>query len=204
MFNNVIEMNTPYQKIFRQTNFLWTKGMEFYKEHEGVIMGNNVNRFGSKPDEKFPGAFVARPTKLSNKNKVFARGVYIMKFNNGDDFDYKALYPSLLREFNMSISTQIGMIKMDNPAYKGHSYLRLGNGGNYTENLASYNYIEFCHRWLGMMDVEEILQEIPKMNLSSDKKQVIDLINPNKIVSIDVPIPNWVKDEVDKIRKELL
>lgn len=54
------------------------------------------------------------------------------------------------------------------------------------------------------MDVEEILQEIPKMNLSNNKKQVIDLINPNKIISIDIPMPNWVKNEVDKIRKELL
>lgn len=218
MFNNVIEMNTPYQKIFRQTNFLWTKGMEFYKEHEGVIMGNNVNRFGSKPDEKFPGAFVARPTKLSNKNKVFARGVYIMKFNNGDDFDYKALYPSLLREFNMSISTQIGMIKMDNPAYKGHSYLRLGNGGNYTENLASYNFIEFAHRWLYLPNVEEMYAAInhyfstmrtpnymEDQQLPMDKthKIVMYKVNPSQVVSFKRPIPDWVKQRVNAIRERI-
>ena len=58
-------------------------------------MGCNTNRFGQKPNEKFPGAFVARPTLLSNKNKVSFKGLHIMKFNNGDDFDYKALYPSL-------------------------------------------------------------------------------------------------------------
>ena len=109
-----------------------------------------------------------------------------------------------MQEFNMATNTQVGKIFIDNPPYKDPEYLKLSPGGTFTENLASYNYIEFCHRWLGMMDVEEILQEIPKMNLSSDKKQVIDLINPNKIVSIDVPMPNWVKDEVDKIRKELL
>ena len=42
MFNNVIEMNTPYQKIFRQNKLSIDKGAEFYKHHEGVIMGNNV------------------------------------------------------------------------------------------------------------------------------------------------------------------
>lgn len=204
VFNNVIEMNTPFQKIFRQTNYLGTKAVEFYKHHEGVIIGNNINRFGKKPDEKFSGAFVADPTKISDKNKVRINGQPIYKYNNGNDFDYKRLYPSLMQEFNMATNTQVGKIFIDNPPYKDPEYLKLSPGGTFTENLASYNYIEFCHRWLGMMDVEEILQEIPKMNLSSDKKQVIDLINPNKIVSIDIPMPNWVKNEVDKIRKELL
>lgn len=204
VFNNVIEMNTPFQKIFRQTNYLGTKAVEFYKHHEGVIIGNNINRFGKKPEEKFSGAFVADPTKISDKNKVRINGQPIYKYNNGNDFDYKRLYPSLMQEFNMATNTQVGKIFIDNPPYKDPEYLKLSPGGTFTENLASYNYIEFCHRWLGMMDVEEILQEIPKMDLSSDKKQVIDLINPNKIVSIDIPIPNWVKDEVDKIRKELL
>lgn len=204
VFNNVIEMNTPFQKIFRQTNYLGTKAVEFYKHHEGVIIGNNINRFGKKPEEKFSGAFVADPTKISDKNKVRINGQPIYKYNNGNDFDYKRLYPSLMQEFNMATNTQVGKIFIDNPPYKDPEYLKLSPGGTFTENLASYNYIEFCHRWLGMMDVEEILQEIPKMNLSSDKKQVIDLINPNKIVSIDVPMPNWVKDEVDKIRKDLL
>ena len=204
VFNNVIEMNTPFQKIFRQTNYLGTKAVEFYKHHEGVIIGNNINRFGKKPEEKFSGAFVADPTKISDKNKVRINGQPIYKYNNGNDFDYKRLYPSLMQEFNMATNTQVGKIFIDNPPYKDPEYLKLSPGGTFTENLASYNYIEFCHRWLGMMDVEEILQEIPKMNLSSDKKQVIDLINPNKIVSIDIPMPNWVKDEVDKIRKDLL
>ena len=204
VFNNVIEMNTPFQKIFRQTNYLGTKAVEFYKHHEGVIIGNNINRFGKKPEEKFSGAFVADPTKISDKNKVRINGQPIYKYNNGNDFDYKRLYPSLMQEFNMATNTQVGKIFIDNPPYKDPEYLKLSPGGTFTENLASYNYIEFCHRWLGMMDVEEILQEIPKMNLSSDKKQVIDLINPNKIISIDIPMPNWVKDEVDKIRKELL
>lgn len=222
VFNNVIEMNTPYQKIFRQTNYLSTKGAEFYKNHEGVIMGCNTNRFGQKPNEKFPGAFVARPTLLSNKNKVSFKGIHIMKFNNGDDFDYKALYPSLLREFNMSISTQIGMIQMDNPPYKGHDYLRLGNGGNFNENLASYNFIEFCHRWLYLPDIEQMLNMIgwyfdnmrtPQYKVNAGVPAQLPMDKSHKVVMYQVdkrrpvafirPMPDWVKNEVDNIRRRI-
>lgn len=221
VFNNVIEMNTPYQKIFRQTNYLYSKGMEFYKTHAGVIMGCNVNRFNSKPDVKFPGAFVADPMKLSNKNKYKYKGIYIMKFANADDFDYKALYPSLLREFNMSVSTQIGMIQIENPLYKGAEYLRLGNGGHFTENLASYNFIEFCHRWLNLPNVEEMLEQItvyyntyrtpeyevrqgvlPNKPMDISHKKVIREVDPHRPVVFDPPIPNWLWEEINKIRSE--
>lgn len=128
VFNNVIEMNTPFQKIFRQTNYLGTKAVEFYKHHEGVIIGNNINRFGKKPDEKFSGAFVADPTKISDKNKVRINGQPIYKYNNGNDFDYKRLYPSLMQEFNMATNTQVGKIFIDNPPYKDPEYLKLSPG----------------------------------------------------------------------------
>lgn len=221
-FNNVIEMNTPYQKIFRQTNYLSSKGSEFYKEHEGVIMGCNINRFNQKPDDKIPGAFVAKPTLISNKNKVLMKNIHIMKFYNGDDFDYKALYPSLLREFNMSIATQIGMIQMDDPAYKGHAYLRLGNGGNFTENLASYNFIEFCHRWLYMPDVEHMLNMVndyfkimrtplykertgvvPNLPMDKSHKIVMYQVDKTRPVAFKRPMPEWVKEEVNKIRRSI-
>lgn len=199
MFNNVIEMNTPYQKIFRQTNYLASKGMEFYKNHEGVIMGNNLNRFGKKPEEKFPGAFVARPTLLSDRNKVKCRGYAIMKFLNGNDFDYKALYPSLMREFNMSISTQIGKIEMADPPFIPLEYLRLGAGGHYSEDLASYQFIQFCHRWLKLPDVEEMLTEIKQYK--SPYKHVLDFVDTKRPLKLKTPMPQWVKEETDKIRK---
>ena len=199
MFNNVIEMNTPYQKIFRQTNYLASKGMEFYKNHEGVIMGNNLNRFGKKPEEKFPGAFVARPTLLSDRNKVKCRGYAIMKFLNGNDFDYKALYPSLMREFNMSISTQIGKIEMENPPFIPLEYLRLGAGGHYSEDLASYQFIQFCHRWLKLPDVEEMLLELKQYK--SPYKHVLDFVDTKRPLGLKIPMPQWVKEETDKIRK---
>lgn len=220
MFNNVIEMNTPYQKIFRQTNYLSTKGMEFYHDHEGVIMGNNLNRFGTKPDVKFPGAFVAKPILISDRNKVKCKGYAIMKFLNGNDFDYKALYPSLMREFNMSISTQIGMIEMSDPPFKPIDYLRLGAGGHYSEDLASYNFIQFAHRWLKLPDVEQMLLDLkyyfthmrtpqykinrgvePTLPMDKSHKSVMGFVDKTKPLVINPPMPQWVKDKTDQIRK---
>ena len=221
VFNNVIEMNTPYQKIFRQTNYLASKGMEFYKNHEGVIMGNNINRFGHKPEEKFPGAFVAKPTKLTDKYKYKANGYAIMKFANGDDFDYKALYPSLMREFNMSISTQIGMIQIDaeNSPFKPIDYLRLGAGGHFAEDVASYNFIQFAHRWIQLPDIEEMVEAVekyyttmrtpqykmnsmhPLLPMDRSHKSVMGFIDTHTPLNITPPIPEWVKNEVNRIRK---
>ena len=220
MFNNVIEMNTPFQKIFRQTNYLSSKAQEFYRDHMGVIMGNNLNRFGKKPDVKFPGAFVARPVLISDRNKVKCKGYAIMKFLNGNDFDYKALYPSLIREFNMSISTQIGMIEMENPPFTPIEYLRLGAGGHYSEDLTSYNFIQFAHRWLKLPDVEEMLLSIKNyftnfrtpqykidkgeptnLPMDSSHKSVLGFIDRTKPLLLKIPMPKWVRDQTDQIRK---
>lgn len=218
MFNNVIEMNTPFEKIFRQTVFLWTKGTDFYKNHEHVIMGNNHNKFGSKPTEKFPGAFVADSAKISDKNKVRIKGHPIDKFLNANDFDYKALYPSLLREFNMAPHTQIGMVQFPEAPYNDPSFLKIGPGGTFNENLASYNFIEFAHRWMNLGDVEEVLDDIDEYfrlyrtplykghgDLQFDKSHRIAAYYENKtnVVSIDKPMPDWIKQEVDKIRSSI-
>ena len=218
MFNNVIEMNTPYEKIFRQTNYLFTKGADFYKNHEGVIMGNNVNKFKEPPKEKFPGAFVADPNLLSDRNKVKVNGKPISKLNNANDFDYKSLYPSLLREFNMAPNTQIGMIQFEKPPYTDNISESLGNGGTYSENLASYNFIEFCHRWIHLANIDEMLNDVDeffsryrtpmykgKGNLKLDKEQriVAYTVDKSKAAYIERPIPDWVKKSVDDIRKNI-
>lgn len=80
--------NTRYDKTHRQTVYLTNRGIkDFYNNGEGYIMGNNVNKFNTKPTEKFPGAFVANPTQVNNYSrlKIYGRAVDI--FNNLDDFD---------------------------------------------------------------------------------------------------------------------
>ena len=218
MFNNVIEMNTPYEKVFRQTNFLWTKGMDFYKNVDHVVMGNNHNRFGKKPSEKFPGAFVASPLLLSDKNKVKINGRSIMKFLNANDFDYKALYPSLLREFNMAPHTQVGMVQFDDPPFQDPQFLRIEAGGTFNENLASYNFIEFAHRWMGLGNIDEVLEDLEEYftnyrtplcrgegNLPYDQTHKIAAyyIDKSQVVMVKRPMPDWVRLEVNRHRQSI-
>lgn len=204
VFNNVIEMHTPYQKIFRQTVYLSTKAYDFYKNHEGVIIGENINKFGEKPTEKFGGAFVADPTKLSNHNKIKANGKYINKFNNGNDFDYKRLYPSLLQEFDMAPNTQVGKIIIENSPYTDIPELKIDSGGSFVENLTSYNFIEFCHRWLHMANIEQMLDDIDEYtrNQRSQKRRVVYFKRKNRPIAFDQrPMPDWVKQQVDNHRR---
>ena len=218
MFSNVIEMNTTYEKIYRQTVFLATKAYEFYKS-EGVMIQNNCNKFGEKPSKKFPGAFVASPKLISDKNKVKIGNLYISKYNNANDFDYKALYPSLLRWFNMAPHTLIGMVQIEDAPFKDPDFLMIDPGGTYIENLGSYNFIEFCHRWMNLGDITETLDDIKEYfskyrtpiykgegNLELDKtrKVVAYHMDKSKVVSYEKPMPEWVKKEVDNIRERIV
>ena len=218
VFNNVIEMNTPYQKIFRQTVYLADKATEYYREAEGVVIGNNANKFGSPPDKKFPGAFVAPPNLLTNRNKLRTlSGFIIDKFNNGNDFDYKRLYPSLLQYFNMAPNTQVGMIDIANPPFRDDDSLMLEPGGTFVENLASYNYIEFCHRWLNMGRVEDCYSDIkeyftkyktprsegPGNKLYDDRTQVVKFYRNDKPVYLEPKISPALWNEIRKIQYEI-
>lgn len=54
VFGKALINNTRYSKVHRQTVYLANRGAkEFYDE--GFILGNNCNRFNSRPSEKFPG-----------------------------------------------------------------------------------------------------------------------------------------------------
>jgi hypothetical protein len=46
--------NTRYAKAARQTVYLANSGIKNF-DKDGFIMGNNVNKFNPKPENKFPG-----------------------------------------------------------------------------------------------------------------------------------------------------
>lgn len=86
VFGKTNQNNTRYSKVHRQTRYLTNRGVwEFRKD--GFIMGNNVNAFNTKPDEKFPGAFVADPAKVNSYSRLRIFGKVVDVFNNCDDFD---------------------------------------------------------------------------------------------------------------------
>lgn len=88
VFGKALVNNTRYDKVHRQTVYLANRGQkEFY--NEGFIMGNNFNKYNPKPNEKFPGAFVSDPLKVSDYARMQVNGYPINLFENMDDFDLR-------------------------------------------------------------------------------------------------------------------
>ncbi len=78
--------NTRYSKIHRQTTYLTNRAAQMFYNY-GYIIGNNYNKMNSKPSEKFDGAFVGDPLKISDYSKKIINGIPVMVFDNLDDFD---------------------------------------------------------------------------------------------------------------------
>lgn len=162
IFNKCLINNTRYSKGHRQTVYLTNRGCKEF-DLEGYIMGNNVNKTNSKPDDKFPGAFVADPIKINDYSKKRIGDMSVNLFDNLDDYDYSSLYPSIMREFNMSQSTQIGRIDIKDKIYMNENpfnskyYIR---GGAFIEDFHSKNYLEFGHRWLNLSGYSDLYKEV--------------------------------------------
>jgi len=161
-FNKCLINNTRYNKAHRQTVYLVNRGKkEFYTD--GFIMGNNTNRKNAKPTEKFPGAFVADPMKLDDYAKLKRYGLPVNIFNNSDDFDYKSLYPSIMREFNIAPHTQIGRIDILDKMYNNEDPFNnkyYNRGGAFIEDLHSGVFLQFGHRWLGLAQYSDLYKDI--------------------------------------------
>jgi hypothetical protein len=159
------------------------------------------------------------------KEKINGKSVMIAK--NANDFDYKALYPSITREFNMALNTQIGMVNIPEKIFESENpnndpkYCR---AGAYIENLASGNVLDFCKRWLHLGSFDEVLDDIIEYftlkansfdfmdtDYKHNKISVVQRINKNKIkvckkieskqvvVSRYKQMPNNIKDKVSNI-----
>lgn len=154
--------NTRYSKCHRQTIYLANRGAkEFWSQ--GFYMGNNKNKNSTPPKTKYPGAFVADPSKLNDYSKLRLHGHPINVFDNLDDFDYKSLYPSILREFNMAPNTQIGMVHIDKKIHdkenrcKDDKYSR---AGQFMEDLQSNVWLEFAYRWFHLADYASLYDDV--------------------------------------------
>lgn len=161
-FSKCILNNTRYDKCHRQTVYLTNRGGKNFRE-DGFIIGNNVNKQNEKPTIKFPGAFVANPKKLSEYPKRKRYGQSINVCDNGDDFDYKSLYPSEMREFNIAPHTQIGRVEIPNPIFKEENPFNdpyFTRGGAFIEDLHSGVYLEFGKRWLGLSSYSDLYKEV--------------------------------------------
>lgn len=163
IFTKCLVNNTIYRKGHRQTTYLINRmANDWYKM--GYIIGNNTNKDNEKP-AKFLGALVGNPDNTNDYSKLKINGRTIWLCDNLIDYDFKALYPSLLGENNVAPNTQIGKIIIDNKVYDNENAYhideeRYSRGGEFIENMVTDNYIEYAHRWFKLGNIEEIIDDI--------------------------------------------
>lgn len=164
IFNKALMNDVIYAKVHRQTIYLTDRGSKSFRTEndEVYIIGNNVNK--NNPDTgKFDGAFVADATKISDRAKLRINDVAVMLFDNLIDFDFKALYPSTMRQMNMAPNTMIGFIDIPEPIFANENRYNLSRfvrGGCFLEDLQCRIYLEWGSRWFGLADYEELYDEV--------------------------------------------
>ena len=66
-------------------------------------------------------------------------------------------------EFNIAPHTQLGRVIIPNKVYEDENHYnnpKYERAGEYIENLTCDNIIEFCHRWMGLANFNEILEDM--------------------------------------------
>lgn len=161
IFNKCLMNNTRYAKGHRQTYYLTNRAIREFRK-SGYIFGNNVNKYLAEK-KSFEGAMVNDPTHNSDYAKLKQNGEVFNIAKNLDDYDYKSLYPSITRENNLAPNTLISKITIPNKVHKKENNFFnkfYDRGGAYIEDLMSENYIEFSHRWLGLANVKEMIEDL--------------------------------------------
>ena len=161
-YNNVLVNNTRWSKIYRQTVYLKNRAAKF-DYNNGFILGNNVN--ANTPKTSFPGAFVANPLLNSDYSKLTINGRPVSIYDNLNDFDYKALYPSITSELNMSKSTLIGHLTIPTQVYEFENRfhrddIKWKREAQFMDDLQSHNWIEFFHRWFNLGGYEDVYDDV--------------------------------------------
>ena len=169
IFTKCLVNNTSYRKGHRQTVYLTNRmQVDWYKK--GLIIGNNVNKFGDKPKEKFPGALVHDPLKTGEYCRIKLGNRAILICDNMIDFDFKALYPSLIGENNIAPNTQLGKVNIPSKVYKNENLYNNSNytrSGEFIENMVADNFIEFAERWFHLAGIKEIIEDIDDLYIAN-------------------------------------
>lgn len=151
--------DTRYSKGHRQTLYIVNKARKFFYE-KGYILGNNIN---TGELSSYMGAMVGDPVLNSDELKLMSGDQIFNVYDNCDDYDYKALYPSEAREHNTAPDTIIGKIFIDDkvhPYENPYHQEQYDRGGQFMEDLVTSNPLEFGKRWLHFAGVKELLEDI--------------------------------------------
>ena len=207
IFSKCVVNNTSYNKGHRQTVYLINRmAADWYKM--GYIIGNNSNRDNPKPP-KYLGAIVGIPTNTDDYSKMhLPDGTPLWVCENLVDYDFKSLYPSIMGELYIAPNTQIGRIMIDEKVYNnenayGIEESKYSRSGEFIENMVTDNYIEYCHRWFHLANINEILDDIDEyFNKISDIGTFSNLASAgyNDNLGVYSPIMPTTKDPKSPVR----
>ena len=164
VFGKALLNNTRYSKVHRQSVYLTNRACKVF-ESQGFIIGNNANKFNSKPDAKFPGAFVADPEKINNDSRLKIYGLFINLFDNCVDFDFASLYPSIIRQFNIAANTIIGKLIIDEKVHDKENISDMDKwtrASAFMEDIQSQQWLEFASRWFNLPDYTTLYHEVER------------------------------------------
>ncbi len=164
LYTKCLANDTKYAKAHRQTVYLRNRGSKSFRTEndEAYIIGNNVNALHPS-NETFKGAFVADARKITDYSKERLCGVPIMIFKNLVDYDYKSLYPSVMRQMNMAPNTIIGFIDIPEQIFENENRYhvdRFVRGGSFLEDLQSHVFLEFGSRWFNLADYATLYDDV--------------------------------------------
>lgn len=165
VYTKALMNNVRYSKVHRQTTYQTTRmSKEFYNYYEdGLILGNNVNSSNAKPNEKYPGAYVADPLKSNDYSKVKVHKQPVNIVRNGVDYDYKAQYPYEVVENNMAPHTQIAKIIIEQMVYKNENPFKnkyYTRGGDFLEDYMTRSILQLGHKWFNLATYGELVDDV--------------------------------------------
>lgn len=177
---------TPYNKAFRQTNFLKYR---YYVDlfNRGYILGNNSRKPQSSDrvesifdledeesedsDKKFNGALVADPTLNCNTGVPIygKRSSYVFKYVIDEDFS--AMYPNTIITFNISGPTLIGKLILETkPEELNHFYelsekeiAKWDAGNQFIEDFLCDNEALLGSTWFNLPTGEELVKRFSEL-----------------------------------------
>lgn len=135
--------------------------IRYYAMDRGLVASNNRAKMYDRPTHKIPGAFVA-PINIDNVGVeiVGVKSNYI--FDCATDLDLTALYPSIIRAFNISSDTYIGIVNLSHNGYKGD---------NFIQDYISQDIINFGGRYFNLPNVEDLEEDIYGIEFLEDMKE---------------------------------
>lgn len=140
---------TRPRKVWTKTICLRNLADKFYRDFGNAVISNNHSALLPHSNTKIKGAFVG-DTNLIDKVSRINGILQNMIFDLVIDFDLKALYPNLIRAYNISPDTAYGKITILDDEAENIT-------PEFMNAYISREAIPFCREFYGLPDLEEMI-----------------------------------------------